>query len=244
VALLVRGVLGPGSDLVPAPDVVGLTQQEAALRLAEAGLTVGEVTPEFSEEPPGTVLRQTPPPGIVVRRGGTVDLVVSEGVEQTIVPGEVVGRSREEAEVLLQQAKLTIERVVMRDGNIPAGRVLEVSPEPGTQVRAGSAVVLTVASGQVEVPDVRGQGQDEAADGLQAAGFSVAIELRNDPGEPGRVLAQNPVNTRAARGSTITIVVSQTPPPPPPPSPEPPPPPSPTPSPSPGPEPPLEVPEP
>ncbi|HWG94488.1 MAG TPA: Stk1 family PASTA domain-containing Ser/Thr kinase, partial [Mycobacteriales bacterium] len=104
VALLVRGVLGPGSDLVPAPDVVGLSQQEAAVRLAEAGLTVGDVVAEFSEEPPGTVLRQTPPQGIVVRRGDGVDLVVSEGVQQTIVPEAVVGRSREEAEVLLDQA--------------------------------------------------------------------------------------------------------------------------------------------
>jgi eukaryotic-like serine/threonine-protein kinase len=175
-----------------------------------------------------------------VRRGGPVDLVVSEGVEQTIVPGEVIGRSREEAEVLLQQAKLTIERVVPRDGNIPAGRVLEINPAPGTQVRAGSSVVLTVASGQVEVPDVRGKTQDEATAELQNAGFSVAIELRNDPGEPGRVLAQNPVNAKAARGSTVTIAVSQTPPPPEPtPPPEPPapspspPPPSPSPSPPP-----------
>jgi eukaryotic-like serine/threonine-protein kinase len=132
--------------------------------------------------------------------------------------------------------------VVQRDGNIPAGRVLEISPEPGTQVRAGSTVVLTVASGLVEVPDVRGRTQDEAAATLQQAGFSVAIEQRPDPGEPGRVLAQNPVNTRAERGGTITIAVSVEPPPPPSPepTPEPPPPPSPEPSPSPEPTPPAE----
>jgi eukaryotic-like serine/threonine-protein kinase len=218
VALLVRGVLGPSSDLVPAPDVVGLSQQEAAVRLAEAGLTVGDVVQEFSDEPPGTVLRQTPPQGIVVRRGDGVDLVVSEGVQQTIVPEAVVGRSRDEAEVLLDQAQLVLERVVERDGNIPAGRVLEISPAPGTQLRVGSGVVLTVASGQVEVPDVRGRSQDEAAAALQEAGFNVAIERRDDPGEPGRVLAQTPVNTRAPRGSTVTIAVSQVPPPP---SPEP-----------------------
>jgi serine/threonine-protein kinase len=214
VALLVRSVLGPGSDLIPAPRLIGLTQQEAALRLAEEGLTVGEVTPQFSDQPPGTVLSQSPAAGIVVRRGGPVDFVVSEGIEQTIVPGEVVGRSRQEAEVLLQQAKLRVERVVERDGNIPAGRVLEISPAPGTQVAAGSAVVLTVASGLVEVPDVRGRTQDEAAAELQRAGFSVGIQPRDDPGEPGRVLEQSPVNTKAQRGSTVTVVVSRTPPPP------------------------------
>jgi beta-lactam-binding protein with PASTA domain/predicted Ser/Thr protein kinase len=222
VALLVRGLLGDGGggNLVAAPSVVGLPQEQAVLRLAEVGLSVGEVTREFNEAALGVVLRQSPPEGILVREGGTVSLVVSAGIEMTIVPGEVVGRSQDEAEVLLDQARLVVERVVTRNGNIPAGRVLEISPPPGTQVPAGSAVVLTVASGEVEVPDVRGQTQEEAAAALQAAGFSVAIALRDDPGEPGRVLEQDPVNTLAARGSTVTIVVSQVPPPPTP-SPEP-----------------------
>ena len=222
VALLVRGLLGPGNDLVEAPNVVGTTQQEAVLRLADVGLQVGEVTQEFSEQPVGIVLRQSPPEGIFVQQGGSVDLVVSEGIEQTVVPGEVVGRDREEAEALLAEAKLVVGDVVTVDGNLPAGRVLEISPAAGTQVDAGSAVRLTVASGQVEVPDVRGQTRDEAAAALQQAGFSVAIELQQDPGEPNRVLAQTPVNTRAARGSTVQITVSE------PPAPEP----TPTPTPS------------
>jgi beta-lactam-binding protein with PASTA domain/predicted Ser/Thr protein kinase len=236
VALLVRGLLGPGSDLVAAPNVVGTTQQEALLRLADVGLRVGDVTQEFSPEPVGVVLRQSPPEGIFVREGGTVDLAVSKGIEQTVVPGEVVGRSRQEAEVLLEAAKLAIERVVQVDGNIPAGRVLEISPPAGTQLDVGSPVVLTVASGMVEVPDVRGQTQDEATAALQEAGFNVGIELRDDPGEPGRVLAQDPVNSRAPRGSTVRIAVSQVPPPPEP-SPTPTPTPSPTPTPTPSPTP-------
>ena len=212
VALLVRGILGPTTDLVPAPDVVGLSQQDAAGRLAQVGLHVGRVDKEFNAKAPGTVLRQAPPGQIVVRKGGSVDLVVSEGVEQTIVPAAVVGRSQSEAQALLQQAKLTVGQVVSRDGNVPAGRVLDVSPAPGTQVPAGSAVVVTVASGKVQVPDVRGTSLDQATSALQSAGFSVGIDPRPDAGKPGVVLSQSPVAVLAPRGSTVTIVVSQVPP--------------------------------
>jgi serine/threonine-protein kinase len=214
VALLVRAVLGSATDLVPAPNVVGATQQQAAVTLAEAGLRVGRVDQEFNDKPAGTVVRQTPPAQIVVPKGGMVELVVSKGIEQTIVPGAVIGRSQQEAEGLLQQAKLVVGKVVPRDGNLPAGRVLDISPPAGTQLRVGSPVVLTVASGRLQVPDVRGQPQDAAAGALQQAGFSVAIDRRDDPGPPGLVLAQSPVGSLAPRGSTVTIVVSQTPPPP------------------------------
>jgi serine/threonine-protein kinase len=139
--------------------------------------------------------------------------------------------------VLLEAAQLVVADTIEVDGNIPAGRVLDIDPDSGTQLDVGSPVVLTVATGRTQVPDVRGQGQDEAAGALQEAGFTVAIELRDDAGEPGRVLDQDPVGALAGRGSTVRIVVSQTPPPPPPPSPSPSPSPEPTPEPTPTPSP-------
>jgi serine/threonine-protein kinase len=101
--------------------VVGLSQQEAVLRLADVGLRVGEVTLQFNPAPPETVLEQSPPEGILVQSGGAVDLVVSEGIEQVLVPGDLVGRSRQEAEVLLEQARLVLGEVVEVNGNVPAG---------------------------------------------------------------------------------------------------------------------------
>ncbi len=240
-ALLVRGLIGTDQGLVPAPALIGLSQREALAELRANELTVGEVNEVFSDQPFGTVLDQSPAADILLRGGGAVQLTVSRGVEQTIVPVEVVGQSRDEAEVLLAERKLTVVDAVTRDGNIPAGTVLAISPQPGTQVPAGSEVTLTVASGNVQVPDLRGRALQEAIDELQRAGFSVGIEPRDDPGAPDQVLDQSPVNELAGRGTPVVIVVSRTPPPPPPsPSPVPPPPveaspePSPEPSPSPG----------
>ena len=212
IALLVRGLLGTDSGLVPAPELIGLSQREAVAAIDAAGLTVGDITERFDEEPFGTVLEQSPAGDILLRSGGSVSLVISKGVEMTIVPVEVVGLSREEAEVLLTERKLVIGAVVERDGNVPAGTVLGISPQPGAQVPASSEVTLTVASGNIQVPDVRRKTVQEAAELLQRAGFSVGIQPQADPGPPDIVLDQSPVNTLAPRGSTVVIVVSQPPP--------------------------------
>jgi serine/threonine-protein kinase len=237
IALLVKGLLGTDAGLVPAPAVIGLTQGEAIAQIDAAGLNVGDVGQRFDDRPFGTVLEQSPAADILLRSGGSVSLVLSQGVEMTIVPVEVVGLSREEAEVLLAERKLVLGDVVTRDGNIPEGTVLSISPQPGSQVAAQSPVTLTVASGNIQVPDVRNRSVQEASEELQRAGFSVGIQPRDDPGPPDRVLDQSPVNTLAGRGSTVIIVVSQVPPPSPSPRPSPPPSPQPQPSPEPSPQP-------
>jgi serine/threonine-protein kinase len=136
----------------------------------------------------------------------------------TIVP-QIIGQSQQEAEAALKDAKLVIGQVITRDVNLPTGQVLQMQPPPGTQVAAGSKVTLVVASGQVQVPDLRGKTQDEAIQALQALGFSVGIEPRDDtgcaPGVPkptcGTVIDQRPVNQLAPRGSTVVIVIAREP---------------------------------
>jgi serine/threonine-protein kinase len=216
-ALLVRGALDDGPRNVPAPALRGLSQEQALAELRDAGLTVGDVKQQYSDEPFGTVLAQSPEADLLLRAGGAVQLVLSRGVEMAVVPPEVVGLQRAEAEALLVERGLVLGEQVPRDGNVPVGTVLAVTPEPGTQVRAGTAVAVVVATGRVQVPDVRNRSAQEAAAELQRAGFSVGLQPRDDPGEPDRVLDQSPVGVLADRGSTVVVVVSRTPPPPPPP---------------------------
>jgi serine/threonine-protein kinase len=252
VAFLVKGVLGNDSGLIGTPNVIGISQQDATLRLADEGLQVGEVTMKFDPKPAGTVVGQSPEAGFLVGKGGSVDLTVSKGLEQTIVP-QIIGQSQEEAVAALKEAKLVIGQIITRDVNLPTGQVLAMQPPPGTQVAAGTKVTLVVASGQVQVPDLRGKTQEEAVTALQMLGFSVGLEPRDDAGcragDPasncGKVIDQRPINQLAPRGSTVVIVIAREPASPtpapspdgfsPPPSPEPSPEPSPSPSPQPSP---------
>ena len=207
-ALLVHGVLSDGSGLVDTPSVVGLSQQDAAVSLAEVGLTVGHVTTRFDDKPLGTVLEQAPVAGILVDETGTVDLAVSQGVEMTLVP-RVRQLSQEDAEVELQDAKLSVGQVVTRDGPVEPGLVLRVIPQEGTELAAGQTVTLVVSSGEVDVPFVIGQSEQEGEDQLQQAGFNVGVRLVPDLGPAGRVLSQDPGGGTAQLGSTVIIEVSQ-----------------------------------
>ena len=235
VALLIKGLLGNDTGLLPAPPVVGLSQQEATLRLADAGLQVGKLIPQFAEKPAGTVIKQSPDSGFLIGRGGSVDLTISKGIEMTLVP-QVIGLSQAEAEAELTDAKLTVNKVVTRDVNLPEGQVLDVLPRPGSQVRARSTVDVIVASGNVQVPDLRGKTKDEAIAALQQLGFAVGLEPTDSTAPVDTVVDQSPVNQLAPRGSTVIIKIAQepqpTPSPSPSPSPEPTGPPSPSPSPT------------
>jgi beta-lactam-binding protein with PASTA domain/predicted Ser/Thr protein kinase len=211
VAFFVKGLLGNDSGLISTPAVVGLSQQDATLKLATFGLQVGDVTGRFDPRPAGTVLAQSPEAGFLVGKGGSISLTVSKGIEMTLVP-QVIGLSQAEAEAQIKDAKLGLGQVITRDANLPAGQVLEVRPVPGTQLAAGTKLTLVVASGNVQVPDLRGRTQDEAVAALQKLGFSVGIEPRDDPTHPpGTVLDQRPVNALAPRGSTVVIVVARVP---------------------------------
>ena len=204
--LLVRALLSDDSGLLKPPVVTGLSQTQAVAQLATFGLTVDRITGQFDTKPVGTVISQSPDANFFVQRGGTVDLVVSQGPERVQVPF-VLGRSRGEAESDLSAAKLLV-KVVGRDGNVPAGQVLDVVPRPGSVLVAGATVTMTVASGNALVPDVRGTTQDVAIATLGAAGFGIGLRPVPSTVTPGTVLAQTPVKELAPVGSDVVLDIA------------------------------------
>jgi eukaryotic-like serine/threonine-protein kinase len=72
---------------VEVPDVVGLSGEEARLRLEEAGLEMGSQQQTESEEvAEGSVIEQHPAAGTETERGSAVDLVLSTGPAQEPSP--------------------------------------------------------------------------------------------------------------------------------------------------------------
>ena len=91
--------------------------------------------------------------------------------------------------------------------------VVGQDPSGGRLADKGSAVTLTVASGESVVPNVVGQQYDAAVPQLQRLGLSVARKgVDTDQVLPGFVLSSDPAaNSRVAKGSTVTLEVAQTP---------------------------------
>jgi serine/threonine-protein kinase len=80
-------------------------------------------------------------------------------------------------------------------------------------VAAGSAVDLTVASGNAKVPDVLGDSEDVARSKLENAGFSVKVsEQESADAEVGAVISQTPKSGASQRlDSSVSIVIAKAP---------------------------------
>jgi eukaryotic-like serine/threonine-protein kinase len=130
-----------GREQVEVPDVVGQSENNARSAIEGAGLRVGEVTEEASDEEPGTVIEQSPASGEEVARGEPVDLVIAQAVP---VP-DVVDSTEEEATTTLEEAGFEVrvrEQAVTDEAE--NGVVLDQSPAPDEERRQGSRVTIVV----------------------------------------------------------------------------------------------------
>ena len=140
---------GPETKMVPVPKLVGREAADAEAALTSAGL-VGSVTEQYSDEPAGQVISQSPLEGEQVEEGSTVSYVVSLGPEtKTVtVPNLTTGMTREEAEQALTAAGLKVGTVTeANSSSITPGYVMNQTISPGTEVAEGTAVGFTVSIG-------------------------------------------------------------------------------------------------
>ncbi len=217
VELVKGGVLklkvSDGPTLSPLPTLAGLPLDQATAALKTAGLVLGTVAPEASEEvPKGSVIRwtvggQPVNPGQEVPKGTVVDLVVSSGPVLRTVPA-VVGLPYDQAVAALAAVRLQAIRGPDQFSNtVPAGVVLSAAPPKGTKVERDSQVTMVVSKGPdlVTVPDVTGQPLAQAIAAIRAVGLvegNVSGNLRKN------VASTNPAaNTQAIRGSAVNIVL-------------------------------------
>src|SRR4051812_21632472 len=131
----------------------------------------------------------------------------------TVEVPNVVGQSFDNANTALTQAGFTVSRLNDDVSTQTPGTVVGQNPTGGRLADKGSAVTLTVASGESVVPNVVGQQYDAAVTQLQRLGLTATRKgVDTDPVLPGYVLTSNPAaNARVAKGSAITLEVAQTP---------------------------------
>ncbi|KUG60958.1 hypothetical protein AVL61_10095 [Kocuria rosea subsp. polaris] len=127
-------LVSTGPERTTAPDVAGMTEEQARARLEDAGLAAGTRTAVPDDAAPGTVVGQHPDAGTAVTVGTAVDLAVSGGPRTDTAPG-VLGRPVDEAVQVLAEAGWT-SRVEERLG-APFGYVV-------AQTTDEAEIVLTV----------------------------------------------------------------------------------------------------
>ena len=144
----VRIVVSRGVRQVEVPMLVGLTQDEAEDAIRGAGLVVGFVDEEESEEvEAGRVISQRPEPGTQIPEGSAVDIVVSTGAGQVAVP-DIECLTFEQAEERLDERDLVLEVVEDQDRlNLQCPdteHVADQEPAAGELVDRGTTVTAFV----------------------------------------------------------------------------------------------------
>jgi serine/threonine protein kinase len=196
-------------DEVRVPQLINLTEKQARAEIADAGLSVGNVTFRSDDSVKSNrVLEQDPDPDLFVAPDTEVDLVVSTGKPMKDVP-YVLGDPKEEARQKLSEAGFN-PVLRSRDSDEPRGQVLETDPAPGDSVPEGSDVIVYFSDGPEKVPNVIGMQQEEAEQAIRDAGFDPFVTQETNTTRPkGEVIDQRPEGDQTApEGSTVTIVVS------------------------------------
>ena len=128
------------------PNVIGMTEHNAATALTAASLTVGTVTYQYSETiPANLVFIQNPIRDTIVNIGSDVNMVISRGMPR--VPN-VIGMTETNAADAITAVSLTVGSVTHHYcDTVAAGLVFVQYPEGGTDANAGSAVNIAISDG-------------------------------------------------------------------------------------------------
>ena len=193
------------------PNVVGLTEVEARALLSDYTVTVQRA--HDPRIPNDRVASQIPLATTQATKGSAVTLTISDGPGDAIVPDDLVGMSLIDARTLLAAAGLVIAKTEAAPSDDVQGTVLSVTPEPGSKITAGSGVVLTIASGEVEVPNLIGVEAIQAKTLLIQAGFLVREFNDYDAAQSaGVVIRQAPdAGTTQTIGKPVTITINKAP---------------------------------
>jgi serine/threonine-protein kinase len=193
------------------PNVVGLTEVEARALLSDYTVTV-QRAPD-PRIPNDRVASQIPLATSQATKGSAVTLTISDGPGDAIVPDDLVGMSLIDARASLAAAGLVIAKTDAAPSDESQGTVLSVTPEPGSKITAGSGVVLTIASGEVEVPNLIGVEAIQAKTLLIQAGFLVREFNDYDSAQSaGVVIRQAPdAGTTQTIGKPVTITINKAP---------------------------------
>ena len=200
-------------DLVEVPDVRGVDRSAALEAVRAAGLRMA-VVDSFSHPIAvrGEVLGQSPLAGQLSVAGDTVRLTVSLGPVRRPVPDVVRLRAERARDVL--EASGFLVAVDSLQADLPAGYVVEVLPEPGTEVDLPMEVRIAVSTGPplVTMPLLLGIEQATAEAMLDSLGFVVSeILTRFRFGrDQGRVVEQDPQpDSLLPPGSPVRLVVGR-----------------------------------
>ena len=203
---------GGGTNSGPmVPNVVGLSEEMARALLADYSIVIKRA--HDGVIPRDRVASQLPLATTRAEVGSSVVLTISDGPGEAIVPDDLIGMSLIDARSALTSVGLLVSQTIASPSDQPQGTVLDVMPAVGSVTDAGSSVILTIASGEVTVPNLIGVEAIQAKTLLIQAGFLIKEFYDYDSAQPnGVVIRQAPdAATTQTIGKSVTITINRAP---------------------------------
>ncbi|WP_456070782.1 Stk1 family PASTA domain-containing Ser/Thr kinase [Gemmiger formicilis] len=190
---------------------VGMTKDEF-LATDYNNLLRAEFPEEYSSEPAGTIIRQTPKAGRTVKEKQRIVLTVSLGTQYVTIP-ETKNMVAEDAEQTLKDMGLLVTKKPMSDNSVANGAVVYTQPAAGETVEGDSTVILYVSRSEVskesQVPSLTGKTIEEARNEVKGLNLSIRTIEQASEQPAGTVLSQSPdAGSTVRKSSVITLVVS------------------------------------
>jgi len=181
-----------------------MTPDLASRKIADLGLTVGQVFESFDMKiPSGYVISSDPKEGSEVKSKSIINLVVSKGVEQLSL-SSYIGKGGEQALSELNDLGFDVNVKYSFSENVFRGQVITQIPEKSDLIGKGSKILLVISKGPefVFVPNVLGKNKNDASIDLENLGLKVSAK------GSGKVNNISPaIGSKVKQGTVVTITL-------------------------------------
>lgn len=225
LSLLVSGMMWGGFwikdyltvPLVEVPNVIGMTEEEAAREFGKVNLRYEVAERVFDESPAGIIIDQSPKGGETVKvTRPPISVWISKGPKQVTVPN-LIGKTEREAEIILSTYELKPGfREEVYSDNFPKGVIIDQNPRASITVKTGTEVDYTVSLGKepqkLEMPNLIGMDFAEVQSVLNELGLEIGSTRYKESHIyfSGQVLDQTPApKSQVTEGQKIDLIISK-----------------------------------
>ena len=201
------------ADALTVPDVSNMDQASARLALEDAGLVLGDITEEHSDEVEADAVIETSPKiGAAVEAGDEIDLIISLG-EELFTLLDYEGQEYESVLEDLRKEGFTIERTHEFSSEVAAGNIISQSLEPGSEVKPSETTLSFLVSDGNEsytMRDLSGYTRKSVEDYAGQYGLALTVtEAYSDTIAAGLVISQSLADGSAfVSGDALSVVIS------------------------------------
>ena len=197
-----------------APNLIGLDEERASLRLKALDLQLKVKSSEYSDEvEKGEIISQNPKSGEEISKFSAIEVIVSKGSEGIdLSKFNLIRSSKESAVSQLEDAGVSVQIVEENNDEIPIDYVIRYAP---TTVKKGERLSLYVSKGKKEdsvvVPDFINYSIQDVKSMLTGLGLSLGNvkEEYSDTYLKGQIMAQSILkDTTVVKNTKIDFTVS------------------------------------